>query len=118
MSEDRPSGLRNPGAAVRGVGAGALAAEALVLLLAIQPLRVIGAHLTAAAIGTVIGLAICCLVLAGLLRHRWAWPAGYLPQAALIVCGFVFHPSLGVLGALFGLVWTYILHVRRGVTGP
>ena len=32
------SGLRNPGAAVRGVAAAALAVEALVMLLAIAPL--------------------------------------------------------------------------------
>jgi len=36
MSEQEPrSGLRNPEAAVRGAGAGALGAEGLVLLLAI-----------------------------------------------------------------------------------
>jgi Protein of unknown function (DUF4233) len=113
--EPRRSGLRNPGAAVRGVGAGALAGEALVLLLAIVPLRVLGAHLTNLAIGVVAALALSCVVLAGLLRYRWAWAAGLVPQLALIVCGLVFHPSLAVLGVLFALVWGYVLSVRRRV---
>jgi hypothetical protein len=92
-----------------------MAAEAVVLLLAIQPLRVLGAHRTGAAIGFVIGLAVYCLVLAGLLRRPWAWLAGLVPQAALIAGGFLFHPSLAVVGVLFGLAWVYILHVRRRV---
>jgi hypothetical protein len=117
MTQGQPSGLRNPGAAMRGVGAAALAGEALVLLLAIQPLRVLGVHLTGAAIGTVVGLAAFCLVLAGLLRYRWAWPLGWVPQVALVVAGFLFHGSLVALGVLFGLVWLYVLSVRRRVIG-
>jgi hypothetical protein len=117
MTEGKPSGLRNPGAAVRGVGAAALAGEALVLLLAIQPLRVLGVHLTGVAIATVIGLVVFCAVLAGLLRYRWAWLLGWVPQIALVVAGFLFHPSLAALGVLFGLVWFYVLYVRRRVTG-
>ncbi len=41
----RGPGLRNPQAAVRGLGAGTLALEAIVLLLAIQPIRIIGGDL-------------------------------------------------------------------------
>jgi len=33
------------------------------------------------------------------------------------VAGFLFHPSLAALGVLFGLVWFYVLYVRRRVTG-
>ena len=113
----KPSGLRNPPAAVRGAGSGVLAGEALVMLLAIVPLRVVGAHLSGVAIGVVIGLAVLCLVLIGLLRYPWAWPAGFLPPIALIVSGFVFHPSLAILGVLFGLCWLYVLRVRKKVLG-
>jgi hypothetical protein len=115
-SEEPPrSGLRNPAAAVRGVGAGALVVEALVLLLGIVPLRVVGAHLSGLAIGVLIGLAVYCVVLAGLLRRAWAWWAGLVPPGVLIVGGFVFHPSLAVLGVLYALVWAYVLYVRHGV---
>ncbi len=92
MTEQEPrSGLSNPQAAVRGVGAGALGAEGLVLLLAIVPLNVVGAHLTGFAIATVIALACVCFGLAGLLRRRWAWPAASVLQVVLVGSGLVFH---------------------------
>jgi hypothetical protein len=114
MSEG--SGLRNPPAAVRGVGAGALAIEALVLLLAILPLAKLGGHRSGAAIGAAIGLAVVSAVLAGLLRHRWAWYAGIALQVVLLACGLL-HVALAVLGLLFGAVWGYVLAVRRKVLG-
>jgi hypothetical protein len=111
----RRSGLRNPPAAVRGVGAGALAAQGVVLLLAIQPIRVLGGHLTGLAIAVIVVLAVTCFGLAGLLRRSWAWHGGSAVQVVLLVSGFVFHASLAVLGVLFGLLWIYVLHVRRNV---
>lgn len=114
--QTRRSGLRNPVAAVRGVGAAALGAQGLSLLLAIVPLRVIGAG---GNLGTaiVVAFAVASFALAGLLRHRWAWwVAGVLPLG-LIGCGFAVHVSLGVLGVVFGLVWLYVLRVRASVLG-
>jgi hypothetical protein len=116
-SGERPSGLRDPRRAVRGVAAAALAIEGLALLLAIQPMRVLGVRLTGVAIGVLIALAVACFVVAGLLRHRWAWPAATVLQVLLFVAGFVFHGSLAVLGACFGGVWAYVLYVRRTVLG-
>lgn len=112
----KPSGLRNPAAAVRGVGAGALAVEALVLLLAIAPIHVLDVRRPGLATGVVVGLAVVCVLLAGMLRRSWAWPAGIVVQVALIACGW-FHLSLAVLGVLFLLVWLYVLNVRRTVLG-
>lgn len=114
-SAPRPSGLRNPTAAVRGVGAAALATEALVLLLAIQPIRVLGGHLTGPAVGTILALVVVCALLCGLLRRPWSWYAAAVPQLVLIGVGFVFHLALTVLGVVFGLVWLYVLNVRRTV---
>jgi hypothetical protein len=117
MSEPEPtSGLRNPPAAVRGVGAGALAVEALVLLLAIAPLAKLGGPGTGAAIGLVVGLAVLAAVLAGLLRHRWAWWAAAVVPVALLAGGFL-HWSLAVLGVVFALLWGYVTYVRRSVLG-
>jgi hypothetical protein len=113
----RPSGLRNPAAAVRGAGAGALAGEGLTMLLAIVPVRVLGGHLTGLAIAFVVAMAVICFGLASMLRRPWAWYAGSVVQVILFASGFVFHPSLAALGVLFGLLWLYILHVRRTVLG-
>jgi hypothetical protein len=111
------SGLRNPQAAARGLGAGTLIIETLVLVLGIQPLRVLGGDLSGAAIGTIIGAAVACVVLAGLLKHRWAWGAVAVLQGLLMLGGFL-HWSLAVLGLVFGLVWLYVLHVRKTILTP
>ncbi|MGW0214574.1 DUF4233 domain-containing protein [Micromonospora chokoriensis] len=114
--QPRRSGLRNPEAAVRGLGAGTLALEALVLLLAIQPVRVVGGDLSGAAIGVVVALAVAAVVLAGMMRRAWAWNAGTVLQGLLILGGLL-HWSLFGLGIIFALVWAYALHVRRVILG-
>jgi hypothetical protein len=111
-----PSGLRNPAAAVRGVAAGTLAAEGLVLLLAIVPLRVLGAGGTGGTV-TVLALALVSFALAGLLSRGWAWIGGSVLQVIVFGCGFVVHASLSVAAVLFGLLWLYVLRVRRIVLG-
>jgi hypothetical protein len=110
------SGLRDPAAAVRGVGAGALVIEALVLLLAIVPLTKLDTRATGWAIGTVVALCVLCILLAGLLRHAWAWYAGAVVQVLICLCGF-YHPMLLVFGIVFGAIWGYVLSVRRSVLG-
>jgi hypothetical protein len=114
--EQRRSGLRNPVKAVRGLGAGTLALEALVLLLAIQPIRVVGGDLSGAAIGAIVALAVACVVLAGLMGRAWAWHAGTVLQGLLLLSGLL-HWSLFVLGVIFALVWAYAVHVRRVILG-
>ncbi|MEV0733337.1 DUF4233 domain-containing protein [Polymorphospora sp. NPDC050346] len=112
----RPSGLRDPVRAVRGLGAGTLVIETVVLLLAIQPIRVLGGNLSGSAIAVVVGLAVAAVVLAGMMRRPWAWHGGTVLQVLLLFAGFL-HWSLGVLGLVFGLVWLYVLHVRRTILG-
>lgn len=109
------SGLSNPVRAARGVAAAALGVEALVLLLAVQPIRVLGGELSGLGVGVVIALAVIALLLAGLLRRPWAWLAATILQLALIAGGFL-HWSLAVLGLVFLLVWLYCLNVRYTVT--
>jgi uncharacterized protein DUF4233 len=110
------SGLRNPQAAVRGLGAGTLVLEAIVLLLAIQPIRIMGGHLSGWGVGAVIGLAVLAIVLAGLMKRPWAWAAGAVLQALLVACGLL-HWSLAVLGIIFGAAWAYAAYVRRRILG-
>jgi hypothetical protein len=98
------------------MGAGTLVIEALVLLLAIQPIRVLGGELSGAALTAVIVLAGIAVVLAGLMGRAWAWHAGTALQGLLLLAG-VLHWSLTVLGVVFGLVWAYVLHVRRVIRG-
>lgn len=112
----KPSGLRSPDRAIRGLGALTLTVETLVLLLAIQPIRLVGGDLGGTAIGTVVGLAVLAVVLAVCLRRSWAWHAATGLQGLLMLAGLL-HWSLGVLGLIFAAVWVYVLHVRRVILG-
>lgn len=90
--------------------------EALVLLLTLTPLAKIGGAHRAAAIWLCLGLVVAAAALASQLRRSWAWPAGFVVPAALLAGGLL-HWTLAVLGLLFGLVWGYVLYVRRRVLG-
>jgi hypothetical protein len=116
-NRQRPSGLRDPAASVRGVGAMALACEGLVLLLAIAPLRVVAGARSLAGTLLVLALAVAAFALAGLLRRRWAWVAGSALQVVVVVGGWFVHWSVVALGLVFALVWLYALYVRRSVLG-
>ncbi|MFY1651546.1 DUF4233 domain-containing protein [Solwaraspora sp. WMMB762] len=108
----RRSGLRNPPAAARGLGAATLGLEALVLVLAIQPIRMLGDGSGPAAMVASAVLAVGAVTLAGLLRRGWAWYAGTVLQGLVLLAGLL-HWSLLVVGVLFGVVWAYVWHVRR-----
>ncbi|MCU7730565.1 DUF4233 domain-containing protein [Actinoplanes sp. KI2] len=110
------SGLRNPQAAVRGLGAGTLILEAIVLLLAIQPIRIFSGHVSGWAVAAVITLAVLAIVLAGLMSRPWAWVAGAVLQALLITCGLL-HWSLAVIGIIFAGAWAYAAYIRKTILG-
>lgn len=84
-----------------------LAMEAVVLLLAIVPSKVLE-HVsgsTAAAVGG--GLAVVAVLLAGFVGrqgHGWALVAGSVLQAAIIAAG-VMIPAMYVLGVIFAALW-------------
>ncbi|HET6529967.1 MAG TPA: DUF4233 domain-containing protein [Actinoplanes sp.] len=108
--------MRNPAAAVRGLGAGTLALEAIVLLLAIQPIRVLGGDLGGWGIVAVVALAVLCVVIAGSMKRRWAWHAGTAVQV-LLLAGGLLHWSLAALALIFGAAWGYASYVRRQILG-
>jgi hypothetical protein len=115
---DTPSsGLRNPAAAIRGVGMGTLILEFVALLLAIQPIRMVAPDTPGWALGLVAGLAIACLVVAGLLRHAWAWHVGTGLQVVIALTGLVQY-AVAILGVLFFAIWLYVLHIRRTLSQP
>lgn len=60
------------------------------------------------------GLALSCLLLAGLLRRRWAYLAGSLLQAVVIAAGLVV-PAMFFLGAVFAALWVTAIVLGRRV---
>lgn len=111
-SSQRRSRLRNPDAAARGLGVAALLLEAIALLLAVQPLRVLDAP--AAAIVAVALSAGSAIALAALLRFSVTWRLVWILNVAVILTGR-FQWALGIFGVAFSLVWWYVLHVRRTI---
>jgi hypothetical protein len=111
------SGLKNPAAAVRGAAVGALVLECVVVLLAIQPIRILAPDTPGWALAVVAGLALACLAVAGLLRYPWGWHVGTALQVAVVLTGFLQY-AMFVLGLVFLAVWIYILRIRSDVTKP
>lgn len=60
-----------------------------------------------------LGLCVACLLVAGMLRARWAYGLGWAIQAASLGLGY-FTPVMIVLGVIFGALW--LSAVRLGAT--
>ncbi|WP_245571265.1 DUF4233 domain-containing protein [Catelliglobosispora koreensis] len=110
----KPSGLRNPSSAMRGLGAITLTMEALVLLLAILPIRTLEEGISNAQLVVTAGGAVAAMLCIGLLRKPIGWRLVLVLQAFFVLCGFL-HWMIGAVGVTFGLAWLYVLYVRRRV---
>lgn len=88
----------------RGMCAGVLCLEAIAVGLATPVMVTVADVPLGAALGLGVGLAIACVVVAGLLRHPWAYGAGWGIQVAAVALGLVV-PAMFFVGSLFGLLW-------------
>lgn len=109
MSHDDPTATPEPAANTersprRGMCAAVLCLEAITLGLT-TPVMITISDVSAGTATTVgVGLAVVCLVLAGMLRAEWAYVAGYAVQVAAIALGFVVPVMFG-LGVVFAALW-------------
>ncbi|NYE35124.1 hypothetical protein F4692_000228 [Nocardioides cavernae] len=102
MSEQAPAGTeRSPR---RGMCAAVLSLEAITLGLTTPVMITIADVPAGTAVAVGLGLAVVCLLLAGMLRAEWAYAAGYVVQAAAVALGFVVPVMFG-LGAIFAALW-------------
>lgn len=88
----------------RGMCAAVLSLEAITIALTVPVLITLGGVPAGRAVAVGLGLAVVCLLLAGLLRSEAAYLAGWLVQVAAIALGFLV-PMMFFLGALFALLW-------------
>jgi len=117
MSEEpavRSSGLRDPARAVRSVAAAVLCLEALTVLLALAPIAKLGGGLTPGRVTALVALAVLLITTAGVLRRAGAYLLGGVLQVAVLAAGLL-TPAMFVVGIAFGLVWSYVLRLRRTV---
>lgn len=98
----------------RGVMAGTLVIEAIVVALALPVVAKLGGGIGSGqgwtVLAVVAGLLLCC----GLQGRTWATTAVLVLQFALIAFFFTM-PAVGVIGVLFLGVWLYLLWLRRDV---
>jgi hypothetical protein len=100
--------------AVRGAFAAALALEALMMLFVPRAIAQSAPGLTAGRLTILLGLAGVLLVAAALQRRRYGPALGSALQFAVIATG-VLATAMYVLGVIFGLIWIYLLRLRRDV---
>jgi hypothetical protein len=104
----------DPWKSFRGVTAGTLFLEAIVVLLALPVVSAVGGGLTPGALGFLLGLAAALVVLAGLQGRSWAIWADLAVQL-IPIAGFVVYPGVGFIGILFAAVWALIVYYRSEV---
>jgi Protein of unknown function (DUF4233) len=110
---DKPSGP-DPWKSFRGVMAGTLILEAIVVLLALPVVVIADGGLTAVAGTYLIGLAVVLIALTGVQGRPWAIWVNLAMQLVLIAGWFV-HGAVGFIGLVFAGVWLLILYLRSEV---
>lgn len=104
----------DPWKSFRGVMAGTLILESIVVLLALPVVSVARGGLGVVSGGYLIGLAVVLILLAGVQGRPWALRVNLAIQAAVIAGAFI-HVTVGFIGVVFTLVWVLIAYLRAEV---
>lgn len=104
----------DPWKSFRGVMAGTLILEAIVVALALPVVARVGGGLSVASGAYLIGLAVVLVLLAGVQGRPWAIWLNVAIQA-VVIAGTVVHVAIGFIGVVFLLVWILIAYLRAEV---
>ena len=104
----------DPWKSFRGVMAGTLILEAIVVLLALPVVSAVGGGLTAYSTAYLIGFAVFLVLLSGLQGRPWAIWVNVGVQV-LLIAGWVVYPGVGFIGLVFAVVWGLIVYLRAEV---
>ena len=110
-AEFPPAAERSPR---RGMCAAVLSLEAVTLGLTTPVLIAVVDVEVGRALIIGLGLAVACLVVAGMLRGEWAYLLGWLLQLAAIGLGLLI-PLMFFLGGLFALLWGMAYFLGRKI---
>ena len=88
----------------RAMAAAVLSLEAITVGLSTPVMISVEGVDKTAALWAGLGLAVACVVLAGMLRRPWAYVAGHVLQVVAVGLGF-FVPTMFVLGGIFAALW-------------
>lgn len=89
---------------MRGMCAAMLTLQAIIVALSVPVLISVEGVSKSVALPLGLGLALVCVLTAGMLRKPWAYVVGHLCQVATIALGFL-SPPMFFVGALFALLW-------------
>ena len=109
-----PSQQPDPWKSFRGVMAGTLILEVIVVLLALPVVSVFHGGLTPLSGGYLIGMAIVLALMSGMQGRCWALTANIGIQFVLILGAFI-DVTIGIVGIIFLLVWVLIWYLRYEV---
>ncbi|MCV7346171.1 DUF4233 domain-containing protein [Mycolicibacterium rhodesiae] len=113
MSET-PAAPPDPWKSFRGVMAGTLILEAIVVLLALPVVSMVGGGLSAWSTAYLVGFAVFLVLLAGVQGRPYAiWLN--LGVQLILVAGFFVYPAVGMVGLLFVVVWVILAYLRAEV---
>lgn len=105
---------KDPMKSFRGVQAGTLVIEAIVVGLALPVVAQLGTGITSVQGWTVIGIAVALVLLCGLLRKPWTiWVI--LALHAGLLSFVVALPAVAVIGVIFLAVWLWLMWLRHDV---
>lgn len=109
-----PAPSPDPWKSFRGVMAGTLILEAIVVLLALPVVATIGGGLTLLSGAYLVGFTLVLILLAGVQGRPWAIWANLGVQPVLVLGMFV-HLTIGIVGLIFVMVWLFIAYLRAEV---
>jgi hypothetical protein len=95
----------------RTLAAATLSLEAFVVFFAGLVAKDLSGLSAGAALGLFSGLAVACLLTAGLLRRSWGYALGWIIQGAAIASA-VWVPVMSALGVVFAALWA--ISLREG----
>lgn len=113
-AEAPPPPAKDPMKSFRGVQAGTLVIEAIVVGLALPVVAQLGTGITSFQGWAIMAIAVALVACCGVLRRRWAtWVI--LALHAGLLAFVVALPAVAVIGVLFLAVWLWLLWLRRDV---
>ena len=104
----------DPWKSFRGVMAGTLILEAIVVLLALPVVDAVGGGLSTGSTIYVVGVAVLLVLMAGIQGRSWAIWAD-LGVQLLLIAGWAVYPGIGFIGLLFTVVWLLLVYLRAEV---
>ncbi|MEU5690443.1 DUF4233 domain-containing protein [Actinosynnema sp. NPDC020468] len=106
---------KDPMKSFRGIMAGTLILEAIVVALALPVVAKLGGGVGTGTGFLVLGLLVALIAACAFLRRSWIVPVIAVIHVVMIASWFLLT-ALGGIGVVFTLVWVYLLWLRRDVS--